>query len=290
MRRVLLCVAMSVAACITVHADEPITGICVDVVSGDTIMVEVGGEVHTILLDGIDAPEGTQPYAIESKELTSKLATGKVVSIELIAETTSGEFVARVFVDDLDLSYELLAAGAAWHDIENNDEEELVMAFIRARSARKGLWSGEQPVAPSAWRQRQRPTPTPVPRPKSLAELADQMKLNRELNEKVVISEADVGTEATSTKIAPGEDMLVEHQAQIPGLAASCVLHRGELAEVVLAHMIFSGRSGTTAIYEIGLSVPDPESGSGKRVIRYNWSGEREDDVVRLNCSDLAKD
>jgi micrococcal nuclease len=164
------------------------TGTCVDVLDGDTIAVEVDGEVRTVRLDGIDAPEIGQPFGDESRAFTSDLLLSKVVTVSPVRVLDDGMTVGRVSVGEVDASHEILVAGLAWHDSERNSDENLVVAMIVARGGKVGLWSESAPEHPRLWLERQRrPTPAPA-RPTTLSELAKQVELQKDGEGKTVIS------------------------------------------------------------------------------------------------------
>ena len=78
--------------------------------SGETL-----GSYRPIPLEGIDAPERGQDFATKAKQFTSSLVFGKHVHILPREKDRYGRLVARVRVDDTDVSLELVKAGLAWH-------------------------------------------------------------------------------------------------------------------------------------------------------------------------------
>ena len=83
---------------------------CVGVTDGDTITVLVGLEQMKIRLGGIDTPETGQDFANRAKQFTSRLVFGKHVHILPKEKDRYGRLVARVRVDDTDVSLELVKA------------------------------------------------------------------------------------------------------------------------------------------------------------------------------------
>jgi micrococcal nuclease len=63
-----------------------------------------------------------------------------------------GRTVARVFVDDRDVSLELVEAGFAWHYKRYSSDLILAQAEIEARNAKAGLWADPHAIAPWAFR------------------------------------------------------------------------------------------------------------------------------------------
>lgn len=145
-----------VAAC-RPHPSAPPTdrGVVVAVVDGDTIDVELAGEVARVRLLGIDTPESVDPdrpvecYGPEASALVRTLLTeGAEVRLERDEEARDryGRLLAYVFrVDDgLFVNEAILAAGAAEIlSIEPNVAyaERLQAAADGADATGAGLWS-----------------------------------------------------------------------------------------------------------------------------------------------------
>ena len=133
-------------------------GRVVAVSDGDSLVVSLSRDQISrgfrIRLEGIDAPEFGQPYHRRAKWYLSGLCRGKEVNVRTVDQDRYGRLVARVFVEDRDLSLEMLRAGLAWHFVRYNSEVELATAQMTARKRRLGLWQDEAPVKPWVWRQR----------------------------------------------------------------------------------------------------------------------------------------
>jgi len=165
-----------------------LAGTCVDVVDGDTIVVQVEGTLRTVSLAAVDAPELGQPFGDEARDLTAELVLDREVAVEPAPGGSADVVVGRVVIGDTDLAVTLLEAGLAWHDAIHDSQEQLVIQHIMARSAKRGLWSEANPVAPWQWRANQ--APTPVPRKKmNLADVASQLELEKDADGKVVITQ-----------------------------------------------------------------------------------------------------
>jgi endonuclease YncB( thermonuclease family) len=151
-------------------------GKVIGVSDGDTITVRRDtGEVK-VRLHGVDAPEKDQPFGKTAAELTSKLALGKKVTVDVVSRSDDGRTVARVtFYRALargakpvytDLSLELVLAGLAWWDRKHApDDKDLAAQEAAARAAKEGLWADEDPVPPWAWRSGKRRSPKATKRP-----------------------------------------------------------------------------------------------------------------------------
>lgn len=120
-------------------------------VDGDSF--HLGGE--EVRLVGIDAPEGRQsctrnavswPCGEESRRTLARLVGGKPVSCRTNERDQHGRLLAVCSVDGRDLNREMVASGMALA-YGNYEREE-----ASARSAKRGLWSGEF-ERPRDWRR-----------------------------------------------------------------------------------------------------------------------------------------
>lgn len=129
-----------------------LSSFAVDVVDGDTF--KDNGSVYRIW--GIDTPEQGQPWAeVATATLSAMLQKG-----ELLAEkrgTSHGRIVAAIAVDGKDVGLMLISMGLAWHDKRFAPKrDDYAAAMEEARKARRGLWFGQEPVAPWEYRQLKR--------------------------------------------------------------------------------------------------------------------------------------
>ena len=90
---------------------EIFTGQVVGVIDGDTIEVLYDDQTERIRLNGIDCPGKGQPYRRKAKQFTSSLVFGKQVIIQPYKQDRHGRTVADVFVDETNVSRELLRVG-----------------------------------------------------------------------------------------------------------------------------------------------------------------------------------
>jgi len=207
-----LMVALIVVCGLPCQGGEPITGTCVEVVDGDTIMVAAdGGEPQVVNLANVDAPELGQSYGEEAKAFLSELALNKEVRVEGATRDADGGLTGRVFVGDTRVAKALLEAGLAW--TQEATDEELALASIMGRGSRLGLWQDEDPVAPWTWRSQQ-VQPTPTPRYKSLASQAREADPsiggpNRDAGDALSAGAADIPVPGTSSAGGPWVDFAV---------------------------------------------------------------------------------
>jgi len=102
-------------------AKNSVRGKVVQVISGDTIEVEIKGEVITVGYLGVKAPlvdhvvRGTEAFGPEALELNRQTVEGKTVALESDVFTTDGQgrHMRYVFVDDLMVNALLLHKGMA---------------------------------------------------------------------------------------------------------------------------------------------------------------------------------
>lgn len=80
---------------------------------------------------------------------------GKTVQVVDQGKDRSGRWIARVYVDGVDINRELVAQGAAWHYAAASSDPSLAPLQEQARSRRLGLWAQPDPLPPWEWRQQQ---------------------------------------------------------------------------------------------------------------------------------------
>ena len=135
------------------QAGEVFSGEVVGVTDGDTVRVMRDRTPVRVRLDGIDAPETRQPFFQRAKQLTSRFVFGQVARVEVKDIDQYGRLVARVYVDELDLSLALVEQGLAWHFTRYSDDQTLAEAERAARAAGVGLWRAPNPVPPWEFRR-----------------------------------------------------------------------------------------------------------------------------------------
>jgi micrococcal nuclease len=130
----------------------------VDVVDGDTIKVDVDGQVYTVRYIGIDTPETVHPdepvewMGPEASEANRKLVEGQTVYLEMdVSETDRyGRLLRYVYLaDGLFVNAELVRLGYA-HAVTFPPDvkyQDLLLEMQReAREAGRGLWASPQPT------------------------------------------------------------------------------------------------------------------------------------------------
>jgi micrococcal nuclease len=133
------------------HATPPQTARVVQIIDGDTIDVEIGGQRERVRYIGINTPEtkhptrGVEPYGPEAAEANTRLVAGETVRLELDVERRDryGRLLAYVHVGDVMVNAELVRQGYAQVATfpPNVKYQELFLRLQReAREAKRGLW------------------------------------------------------------------------------------------------------------------------------------------------------
>jgi endonuclease YncB( thermonuclease family) len=149
---------------------EPFTGQVVAIADGDTLTVMVERQTHVVRLAEIDAPEKGQPWGHRAKQSLAELCFGRTAHVYPVQLDRYGRTVGRVrcmdgSLDAKDASREQVARGMAWFYTRYGKDAALLAGEQQARSARIGLWSDAEPIAPWDWRSASRkkasaPAPT----------------------------------------------------------------------------------------------------------------------------------
>lgn len=118
------------------------TATVVHVADGDTIDVRIAstGERVRIRIHGIDAPERGEAFSQVALRFTRATVFSRIVIVEGRDVDAYGRLVARVRVDDIDLSEALARAGLACHYRRYSADPALERAEAEARAASRGFW------------------------------------------------------------------------------------------------------------------------------------------------------
>lgn len=135
-------------------------GTVVSVHDGDSIRVRrADSTVVPIRVYGIDCPELGQPHGDAARDLTSALLLGKAVEVVPTGQRPSyGREVAGIVLLDqlVVLQDALVSSGLAW--VDGRYCKATVCDYWRmhqqdAKTAFRGLWAEESPIAPWTWRR-----------------------------------------------------------------------------------------------------------------------------------------
>jgi len=144
-------------------------GVVVRVADGDTLtLLDDGGAMHRVRIDGIDAPERKQPYGDRARQSLVELTQGRGARAECAKSDRYGRDVCRVTVEGIDVGLEQVRRGLAWHYVKYAHEQapeargEYARVQEQARAMRIGLWSLDAPMPP--WDYRRERVTAAVPR------------------------------------------------------------------------------------------------------------------------------
>jgi endonuclease YncB( thermonuclease family) len=130
------------------------------VIDGDTFtFIDKNQSKFTIRLQGIDAPEISQPYGREAKnELQRLLETTPKITVCGEKYDKYDRLVAHVSTSTLNLNYIMISNGLAWfykefeNELSEKDRKLYAAAEELARSYKLGLWSSPNPTPPWAYK------------------------------------------------------------------------------------------------------------------------------------------
>jgi endonuclease YncB( thermonuclease family) len=146
--------ALMLYALASVASATELHGRVIAVADGDTLTMLVGQRQHRIRLDGIDAPERTQPYSNLSRQSLSELAHHRRATAQCHKTDKYGRPVCKVLISGVDVNLEQIRRGLAWHfkhyesEQAPKDRASYAEAEQDARASRRGLWASTQPLVP----------------------------------------------------------------------------------------------------------------------------------------------
>ena len=135
-------------------ADEIIRAKAVSIVDGDSISAVINQELVRVRLAGVDAPEGNQPFAIDSRQSLHDLCFWVEAELSSISKDYYGRMLAKVKCNGVNVNAEQVRRGMAWVADQSVEDRELVQLQEEAQAAKRGLWSYESPIPPWEWHSR----------------------------------------------------------------------------------------------------------------------------------------
>ena len=119
---------------------------------GDSIIREDGVRVR---LYGIDAPEKDQPYGREARQVLKQYMP-LVAKMKEHNEDRYGRLIVELFTEDNNsINAAMICSGAAWwYEYYAPDTPQFKQCQEDAQRSKRGLWAGQDPVAPWEWRRR----------------------------------------------------------------------------------------------------------------------------------------
>ena len=155
MKRFLLIAAIAALCCLSTDVRaSSLFGKVIDVNSGDVITIFNLNRPVRVKLLGVDAPEMNQAFGDVAKSHLAELVHEKSVLVEYFGIAGDGSLTGRVLLENFDIGAQMIRDGAAWFDPNNvthlspADREIYQQSEQAARSEHRGLWQGENPIAP----------------------------------------------------------------------------------------------------------------------------------------------
>jgi len=143
-------IVVGIAAGGALAGQNVMTGKCVKVLDGDTLIIECEKNRRTVNIEGIDAPELEQPWGKEVRSFVRDMVRGEDVKVEVL-ESSGDTIRARVTVNGVDLSEMLVSRGLAWVS-EGGNDPDLAGLGSKARELPCGLWMDPEPEPPWEFR------------------------------------------------------------------------------------------------------------------------------------------
>lgn len=136
---------------------EEIIGHVVGVADGDTLTILVSGHDQIkVRLAEIDAPEKLQPFGQRSRQSLSDMCFDKEAVLQTTATDRYGRTVAKVTCAGVYANGEQIRVGLAWVYRKYLHDKSLLALENKAKVAKRGLWSNNDPVAPWEFRKLKR--------------------------------------------------------------------------------------------------------------------------------------
>ena len=133
------------------------TGKEVGVSDDDTITVlAAGNKQFRIRLLAIDTPESGQAFGDKAKQALSKKVFGQFVQVHWTEQDKFKRVLGNITIGQRWINYEMEAEGWAWHYKQYDKDKRFAVAEVKAKAARRGLWGGQNPVAPWEWRRQKK--------------------------------------------------------------------------------------------------------------------------------------
>jgi endonuclease YncB( thermonuclease family) len=130
-------------------ANADCNGKVISVSDGDTLTIECDNKQIKVRLDGIDAPETTQPYGDKATKFLSSLVLNKTVNLIEKSKDKYGRTLGVILLSNGKiLNREIVKEGFAWHYKQYSNDTTLNKLEKEAKTSRKGLWIDVNPTPP----------------------------------------------------------------------------------------------------------------------------------------------
>lgn len=137
---------------------ELLTGTVIAVHDGDTLTLKSGDKERKIRLAGIDAPELSQTYGVESRNALREVVLNRDLKVETFKTDRYGRYVGKVSFDGQDINLTQVHSGMAWvytsylTEMSVVDKRIYLNAESNSKSKGLGLWKTNEPIEPWVWR------------------------------------------------------------------------------------------------------------------------------------------
>lgn len=140
---------------------KSISGRVVGVSDGDTLTLLTPEKQQVkVRLNGIDAPESSQPYGKKAKQALSSLVLDKAILINITDRDQYGRIVADVYLRGRNhwINALLIKGGYAWVYRQYSKDEHLLKMEDEAKKQSRGLWRlpKSQRIPPWEYRKKRR--------------------------------------------------------------------------------------------------------------------------------------
>ena len=136
------------------------SGAVTQVHDGDTLKMDVGGEIVKIRLAYIDAPEMKQRFGPEAKLSLEELTRDKTVDATCSKKDLYGRYLCTLSADSKDINATQVERGAAWVYLAYAPKRTpLIAVQADAKSSHRGLWVDEEVTPPWDFRRNLKGTP-----------------------------------------------------------------------------------------------------------------------------------
>ena len=130
---------------------QAFNGTVIRVIDGDTYVFQTIEGSFIVRMQGIDAPERTQPFSKESAEFLSKYLNKDAIT-RVKGTDRYGRRLGTLFIGDQDINLLSIRGGYSWHYKQYLKDQEYAKAEEYARENKLGLWNSGNPVPPWKWR------------------------------------------------------------------------------------------------------------------------------------------
>lgn len=136
---------------------QSLVGTVSRVSDGDTLHLETPTGKYKVRFYGIDAPEISQDYGLESKVFVAERILGERVKVDVVSTDRYGRKVGKIYYGYGYRNYlnrKVVEAGYAWwYQYYAKEDRDLQEAEAHARKYKAGLWRSTDPVAPWEYRR-----------------------------------------------------------------------------------------------------------------------------------------